>query len=162
MFWKTIVPVVLKFHKTPIIYWKNKAAFGFAESSPESDLNQTKSKILNELKKAFKPEFLNRIDDTIVFNKLTKPQIQEIAGKMLNNLAARLEKLQITIEFSDTAVTAISDVGFDDVYGARPLRRAIQNQIEDKISEKLLNGEFVAGNKILCTYQDNDFVFEKL
>ena len=140
---------------------ENKAAFGFAESSPESDRNQTKSKILNELKKAFKPEFLNRIDDTIVFNKLTKPQIQEIAGKMLNNLAARLEKLQITIEFSDTAVTAISDVGFDDVYGARPLRRAIQNQIEDKISEKLLNGEFVAGNKILCDYIDNDFVFQK-
>ncbi len=140
---------------------ENKAAFGFAESSQENNNIDTKNKILSELKKAFKPEFLNRIDDTIVFNKLTKEEIAEIANKMLKNLSARLKKLQIEIQFNESAVNAISDVGFDDTYGARPLRRAIQNRIEDKISEKLLNGEFISGDKVTCSYKDNDFVFEK-
>ncbi len=140
---------------------ENKAAFGFAESSQENDSYATKNKILAELKKAFKPEFLNRIDDTIVFNKLTKEEIAQIANKMLINLANRLKKLQIEIVFDESAVKAISDVGFDDIYGARPLRRAIQNRIEDKISEKLLNGDFISGDKVTCSYNDNDFVFEK-
>ncbi len=140
---------------------ENKAAFGFAESSQENNINQTKNKILTELKKAFKPEFLNRIDDTIVFNKLTKSEIAQIANKMLVNLANRLKKLQVTIEFDESAVNAISDVGFDDVYGARPLRRAIQSRIEDKISEKLLSGEIASGDKVTCSYKDSEFVFEK-
>ena len=107
----------------------------------------------------FRPEFLNRVDDIIVFNKLTQDEIKEIASKMLDTLAKRLEDIDIKISFTDEAVTAIADKGFDDAYGARPLRRAIQSEIEDKLSEKILEGEIENGSTVVCDYKDGEFVF---
>ena len=112
-----------------------------------------------ELKKVFRPEFLNRVDDIIVFNKLTQDEIKQIAGKMLQTLAQRLAAMNIGITFTDAAVTAVADKGFDDSYGARPLRRAIQSEIEDALSEKLLDGEITENAKVTCDYMDGKFVF---
>ncbi len=140
---------------------EKKTAFGFAQNSEEDDNNSIKEKVLGELKKAFKPEFLNRLDDIIVFTKLSKTEIEEIAEKMLENLQNRLIKLNVNMKFAASAVSKIADEGFDDIYGARPLRRAIQSKIEDAISEKLLSGEINENNSYTCEYVDNAFVFNK-
>ena len=94
-----------------------------------------------------------------MFNKLTQDEIKQIAGKMLDTLAKRLEAMHIDITFTDAAVTAIADKGFDDSYGARPLRRAIQSEIEDALSEKMLDGEVSENSRVTCDYQDGQFVF---
>ncbi len=140
---------------------EKKQAFGFAENSAESEHKDIKEKVLSELKKAFKPEFLNRVDDTIVFTKLSKTEIGEIAGKMLDGLSGRLEKIGIKATFDTSVKEKMAEVGFDDIYGARPLRRAIQTKIEDKLSEKLLSGEIKAGDKIICSYADGEFKVNK-
>ena len=133
---------------------EKKQTFGFAEASFEAENKDIKDKVLGELKKAFRPEFLNRVDDTIVFTKLTKEEIKEIAGNMLINLGKRLEKIGIEATFDDSVKVKMAEAGFDDVYGARPLRRAIQTKIEDALSEKLLSGEIKSGDKILCKYEE--------
>ena len=115
--------------------------------------------MLAELKKLFRPEFLNRVDDIIVFNKLTQDEIKQIASKMLDTLAKRLEAMNIKITFTDAAVTAIADKGFDDAYGARPLRRAIQSEIEDTLSEQMLDGKITENSSVTCDYSDGKFVF---
>jgi ATP-dependent Clp protease ATP-binding subunit ClpC len=93
-----------------------------------------------ELKKFFAPEFLNRIDEVIVFNNLKKEQIAEIVKIELNKLSNRLTGLRYKINFTDSIVDLISEIGFDEMYGARPLKRAIQDKIEDYISEEVLKG----------------------
>ena len=116
--------------------------------------------MLAELKKLFRPEFLNRVDDIIVFNKLNEAEIKEIAGKMLENLKNRVKTMDIDIDFTDNAISEISKEGFDDTYGARPLRRAIQSKIEDALSEKILEGQITKGSKVSCDFKDGQFVFE--
>ena len=134
-------------------------SLGFTQESQEAKQEDIRSLVLGELKKVFRPEFLNRVDDIIVFNKLTQDEIKQIAGKMLDTLAKRLEAMHIDITFTDAAVTAIADKGFDDSYGARPLRRAIQSEIEDALSEKMLDGEVSENSRVTCDYQDGQFVF---
>ncbi len=115
--------------------------------------------VMSELKNVFRPEFLNRVDDIIVFRQLTKDNINEIAGRMLAGLSKRVRELEFELEFSEEAVAAIGDAGFDPVYGARPLRRAIQQRIEDKLSEKMLEGKLEPGKKYICRYENGEFVF---
>lgn len=134
---------------------------GFANSSKETDSEKLREIVMGELKNTFKPEFLNRVDDIIVFNKLTIKDIQEISKRMLKNLYERLKDLDITIEFTDKAVNAIADEGFDDVYGARPLRRAIQTKIEDKLSEYMLEKKIPQNKNIICDFKNNCFTFEE-
>lgn len=134
---------------------------GFADEGKEKAEEDTKKLVLDELKKTFRPEFLNRIDDIIVFNKLTTDEIREIASKMLDNLKGRLKALEIDVEFTDKAVSAIADEGFDENYGARPLRRAITSRIEDELSEKILDGTVKKGGKIICDYDEGNFVFNE-
>ncbi len=135
-------------------------SLGFTQSENEnSDIKDT---MIGELKKVFRPEFLNRVDDIIVFNKLKKDEIKLIAKKMLSNLSQRVSALGITLEFTDEVVSKISDEGFDDAYGARPLRRAIVSNIEDKLSEKLLDGSTSNSSKIVCDYRDGAYVFDIL
>ena len=136
-----------------------QGSLGFAQETKEQKQEDIKSLVMGELKKVFRPEFLNRVDDIIVFNKLTQDEIKQIAGKMLDTLAKRLKAMNIDITFTDAAVTAISDKGFDDSYGARPLRRAIQSEIEDSLSEKMLDGEITENANVTCDYQDGKFVF---
>ena len=136
---------------------------GFAFDNPENKKEKTNEEIreavIGELKKLFRPEFLNRVDDIIVFNKLTQEEIKEIAGKLLENLKARLKAVDIDAEFTDQAVTEISKEGYDDTYGARPLRRAITSKIEDALSEKMLENEIKKGDHIVCDFKDGKFTF---
>lgn len=133
---------------------EKKHAFGFSENTAEAEHKDIKESVIGELKKAFRPEFLNRVDDTIVFTKLSKEEIGEIAGKMLEGLSKRLKKLNIEATFDDSVKEKMAEAGFDAVYGSRPLRRAIQSKIEDALSEMLLSGEIKAGDKITCSYTD--------
>ncbi|MBQ8056865.1 MAG: ATP-dependent Clp protease ATP-binding subunit [Ruminococcus sp.] len=133
-------------------------SLGFTQSTTENA--NIKETVIAELKKVFRPEFLNRVDDIIVFSKLSKDEIKEISGKMLNNLSKRLSGIGVNISFTDAVVSKIADEGFDDTYGARPLRRAIVSNIEDKLSEKLLDNSFKESDTIVCDFIDNEFVFE--
>ena len=136
-------------------------ALGFKQKDENSEEQKDiKSLVLGELRQIFRPEFLNRVDDIIVFNKLTQDEIKQIASKMLATLSKRLEAMKIKITFTDEAVSAVADKGFDDNYGARPLRRAIQSEIEDALSEQMLDGKIAEGADVMCDYKDGKFTFE--
>lgn len=135
--------------------------FGTAERSLEESDKTIKSDVMGELKRTFRPEFLNRVDDIIVFHQLTSENIQHIASRMLSVLAARVESYGIHIDFDNQVVEKIASEGFDPVYGARPLRRAIQNKIEDRLSEKMLQGEVKAGDQVKAVMKDDEFEFVK-
>ena len=129
------------------------------ENAEESEKKDIKELVTGELRKVFRPEFLNRVDDIIVFNKLNKDEIKQIAVKMLKTLENRLDKMNIKISFTDNAISEIADKGFDENYGARPLRRAIQNEIEDPLSEQMLEGEVKDGAVVTCDFADGQFTF---
>ena len=116
---------------------------------------------MEEVKRAFKPEFLNRIDDIIVFDRLTEDNIQEIAKLMLKSLEKRLNANEIYVTFTESAVSKIAKSVFDPVYGARPLRRAIQNEIEDMLSEEIIDGNIKSGDSITVDVEDDKFTVKK-
>ena len=134
-----------------------KASLGFGENAENNDIE---SLVMGDLKKTFKPEFLNRIDEIIVFNQLEQKDIEEIAKRMLSSLSKRVADLEIELDFTPEAVTAIAEAGFDKVYGARPLRRAIQQKIEDPLSELMLENKIAKGSKCTVDFKNNEFVFE--
>ena len=138
------------------------AALGFKGEEGNGTMSQSdiKDAVMGELKKCFRPEFLNRVDDIIVFEQLNKDDIKEIARRMLKTLKNRVHDMGIELSFDDSAIEKIADEGFDPVYGARPLRRAIQSEIEDKLSEEMLDGRITSGNKYVCKHTDNGFVFD--
>ncbi len=140
-----------------------QTSLGFAESgdNAEKDFEKTKELVTGELKSLFKPEFLNRVDDIIVFHKLTKEDTVRIAENMLGNLRNRLTDMDITIEFSKDAVDAIADKGYDASYGARPLRRVIQSDIEDMVSEKILEGNVKAEKKYEIDFSEKEFAIKE-
>lgn len=148
-----------------LITEKQQERLGFAAASkPEvdaaADFERTKELVMGELKKVFRPEFINRVDDIIVFKKLLHEDIRKIAGKMLEGLKSQLEDMDITVEFSDEAVDAVANAGFDPVYGARPLRRAIRSKLEDPISEAMLEGRMKAGGSYVCGFKDGKYLIE--
>lgn len=134
-----------------------KASLGFGENDENNDIE---SLVMGDLKKTFKPEFLNRIDEIIVFNQLEQKDIEEIAKRMLSSLTKRVAELEIELDFTPEAVTAIAEAGFDKVYGARPLRRAIQQKIEDPLSELMLENKIAKGAKCTVDFKNNEFTFE--
>lgn len=135
-----------------------KRSLGFGDNtSTAKDDEKIRSEVLSELKQVFRPEFLNRVDDIIVFHKLTQEDTAQIAKRLLNNLAKRLDNMNISISFDDSAIEQIASEGFDPIYGARPLKRVIQNRIEDAVSEKLLEGSIKSGDSIVCSYKDDAF-----
>lgn len=138
------------------------AALGFKGEEGNGTMSQSdiKDAVMGELKKCFRPEFLNRVDDIIVFEQLNKDDIKEIARRMLKTLKNRVHDMGIELSFDDSAIEKIVDEGFDPVYGARPLRRAIQSEIEDKLSEEMLDGRITSGNKYVCKHTDDGFVFD--
>lgn len=142
---------------------QKQKAFGFAAGAKELEQNEKEIKdaVMGELRNTFRPEFLNRVDDIIVFQRLTKENIKEIASRLLAVLQKRVEDMGIEVTFFDEAVSKIADAGFDDVYGARPLKRAIQSRIEDALSEEMLKGNVKKGGKYICNVKDDKFVFDK-
>ena len=107
----------------------------------QNDYEKMKETMMNELKKSFKPEFINRIDDIIVFHKLEKEHIAKIVKLMTNDLIKRLKDMDIELEISNDTIDLICEAGFSIEYGARPLKRAIQKELEDRLSEALLRGD---------------------
>jgi ATP-dependent Clp protease ATP-binding subunit ClpC len=142
---------------------KQAGGIGFAQENNRAGL-QTQQKIkdavLGELKKTLRPEFLNRVDDIIVFHQLDQAQIAEIARRMLQQVSQRLAGQQLQVTFDDSVVQRMAEAGFDPIYGARPLRRAIQSQVEDLLSERLLEGGMLSGQNYNCTVRDGEVVLE--
>lgn len=127
---------------------RDEKSVGFGAVDQSKDFDAMEKRILEELKKAFRPEFLNRIDETIVFHSLNKKQIKEIIKLQAQDIINRLRDLEIEARVTDTALDIIAEAGFDPEYGARPIRRAIQKQIEDELSEMLLKGDIQLGDHI--------------
>jgi ATP-dependent Clp protease ATP-binding subunit ClpC len=119
---------------------------GFSSNSYSNE-EQKKEILKKEMKNYFSPEFLNRIDDTIVFNSLNEDSIKQIVNIELTKLIKRLGELKLVFKFDDKLVSHIAKVGFDDTYGARPIKRAIQDQVEDLVSEEVLNGNVIEGKQ---------------
>ena len=147
-----------------LITEKQQERLGFATAgetdAAERDFERTKELVMGELKKVFRPEFINRVDDIIVFHKLLHEDIQRIAGKMLEGLQKQLSDMEIAVEFTPAAVEAVANAGFDPIYGARPLRRAIRSKIEDPVSERMLEGVMQAGKSYVCDFKDGQYTFD--
>jgi ATP-dependent Clp protease ATP-binding subunit ClpC len=139
----------------------NNSRLGFSKSDgngEQDDFENIKEKVMAEVKREFKPEFLNRIDDIIVFSRLSENDIKEIASIMLSSLKRRLNGNDISVEFSDGAVTKLAKAGYDPTFGARPLRRAIQNEVEDLLSEEIIDGKIKKGDSVTVDIEDDKLV----
>ena len=139
-----------------------KAQVGFGKSSEAITYEKMKSKVNDALKAHFRPEFLNRIDDVIVFHELTKDEVTEIIDLMIKRVRAQLETQGLAIELSQSAKYLVVDKGYDPTLGARPLRRALQRLVEDPLSEKILWKEFRAGDTIIVDVEDGEIVFRSV
>ncbi|MCE5236461.1 MAG: ATP-dependent Clp protease ATP-binding subunit [Clostridiaceae bacterium] len=137
------------------------SAVGFTSYAPAATYERMREEMLDALKKAFRPEFLNRVDEIIVFRTLEKEQTAEIARRMLDLVAQRLSARGIELSFSDDVVAYLADAGFDPAYGARPLRRAIQQQVEDGLSEEILRGRIFAGDRVQVRATGGGIALEK-
>ena len=156
----------VSFKNTIIIMTSNAGAqrivspsrLGFGtDDSEEADYKKMKEGVMDEVKKIFKPEFINRIDEVLVFHMLTKENLKEIVRILLRNLSSRTNaQMRINFSVSEKAVEHIADKGFDKNYGARPIRRAIQTEIEDLLADKLLAGEVKAGEKVNVDYDETE------
>ena len=159
----------VNFKNTVIIMTSNTGARNITETKSIGFINKddgsisyerAKSEVMNELKKTFRPEFLNRLDEIIIFNKLGKEAIEKIANIMLNEFADKLKQRKITVKIDKSIIEYIAKVGFDDVYGARPLKRAVQSKVEDKFAEDLLDGKIKDGDNIILKAKDNNVIIE--
>ena len=162
-FRNTVIIMTSNLGAKEILNTNTKLGFSKTEEKSEEtdEYTRIRERVMDEVKRAFKPEFLNRIDDIIVFHRLTEENIQAIARLMLGQLKQRLEANEYDVDFTDEAVAEIAKEGFDPVYGARPLRRAIQSKLEDLLSEKIIDGEISHNEKIRVTAKDKEFVLEK-
>jgi ATP-dependent Clp protease ATP-binding subunit ClpC len=139
------------------------STIGFASRTDEAKTREEsyermKEKLLGELKKTFRPEFLNRVDGVVVFHSLTKEHIRQIVDLMLATVTQQLAEKKVKLEVTDSAKDFLGEKGYDEVYGARPLRRVIQDRVEDKLSEDLLGGKFQAGDTVVVDLEDGEIV----
>ena len=158
---------VVDFKNTVIIMTTNlgardisRGAMGFSlEGSSDNDYQLMKAKVNEELKRSFRPEFLNRVDETIVFPQLTQVELLQIVELFIKRLSVRLEERDLTLELTDAAKKRLMELGWEPSLGARPLRRAVQREIEDKISEQILQGELKNSSHIKVDFVGGEFVF---
>jgi len=144
---------------------KRNMSLGFdihGDSDKQIEYDKMKEKVLGEVKKTFRPEFLNRIDATVVFHALTKEHIRQIVDLMLNEIIGSLKEKNITLEVTETAKDLLGDKGYDPVFGARPLRRTIQEMVENQLSEALLHGDFLPGDTVVVDCEDDRIVIRAL
>ena len=161
----------INFKNTIIIMTSNVGAsmitstskLGFSTSDDESKdkYEKLKDTVSEEMKKAFRPEFLNRIDETIVFAHLTQEEIRQIVDLMLKDLFKRLAERELSVEVTDEVKDHLAKNGYSEAYGARPLRRLIQRKIEDNLAEEILSGKYASGDTIRITLVDDKIAFEK-
>ena len=161
----------VSFKNTIIIMTSNAGAgrivspkhLGFGTGEDENaDYQKMKESVMEEVKRIFKPEFINRIDEILVFHTLTKENIEQIVRILLRGLNKRLqEQMSMELIVSDAAVAHLAESGFDKTYGARPVRRSIQTEVEDELADRMLDGEFAAGDKIYVDYSQKKLTFSK-
>ena len=144
-----------------MITTQGKLGFTTAENAHKDKYEKLKETVNEELKKAFRPEFLNRIDDIIVFNHLQKEEIRQIVDLMMKDLFKRLSERDLSIEVTDEVKDFLAKDGYSEAYGARPLRRLIQRKIEDKLAEEILTNAYEPGDVIVLKLKDDEIVFEK-
>ena len=144
-----------------MITTQGKLGFSTAEDEKKDKYEKLKDTVNEELKKAFRPEFLNRIDDIIVFAHLSKEEIREIVDLMMKDLFKRLSERELTMEVTDEVKDFLAKDGYSEAYGARPLRRLIQRKIEDELAEEILTNAYEPGDTILLKLKDDKIVFEK-
>jgi len=138
------------------------ASVGFQAGKEGSmPYEEMKNRVLSELKHQFRPEFLNRLDEVIVFHALSRENIKKIVGLMLDEMEKLIEEKEIELEVTEEAKDLIAQEGYDPDFGARPLRRAIQRLIENALSEDILQGKFKAGDKVVASIKDGKLVFSK-
>lgn len=154
-FRNTVVIMTSNVGADALKYQKN---LGFSLGDTNSKYKDMKSTMLEELKKAFRPEFLNRIDEMIVFHSLEKEHLKEIVSFMANTLTKRLKEQGIELELTESALEKIAQEGYDPQYGARPIRRALQKNVEDRLSEELLKGNVLTGQVVVFDYKDGEFI----
>ncbi|MEG1404882.1 MAG: ATP-dependent Clp protease ATP-binding subunit, partial [Oscillospiraceae bacterium] len=144
---------------------KNQSSLGFSSHETKTDgirdIEEIRALVMKDLRDTFRPEFLNRIDDTIVFHQLSRDNIKQIASNMLEIVSKRLEGLGISLQITDEVVSKLAQDGFDPVYGARPLRRVIQSVIEDAAAEKMLDGTLKDGDTAQADVEDSKIVLKK-
>ena len=139
----------------------NESTLGFFNSNDErSQIKEREKRIKKALENTFKPEFLNRVDEIVIFNSLTRENIEDICAMMLRSLSERLEKLNIHLEFDRTAIRKISSEAYDNYSGARKLRRAIRRLVENPLSSKMLNGEIEQGSRVRIKEQSEEIIFD--
>lgn len=145
---------------------RKQKSMGFASLSDQdekkNEYEKMKENVMEELRRSFRPEFLNRIDDIVVFHQLEEEDLKQIVKLMLNTVAERLKEQNIEIEFTDEAQEVLTKKGFDLTYGARPLRRAITKTVEDKLSEEMLRGNVQKGDKVKVSVEDSELIFNKI
>jgi len=137
-----------------------QSSLGFGADDPDASYNGMKTKLMDVMKKTFKPEFLNRLDDTVVFRTLTKEEIIEIIDLEMHNVLKRLEEKNIKVKLSPKAKTFLFKKGFDQKYGARPVRRAIEQNIEDPMSEEILKGNIPENCNVTIRVKSGELVFD--
>lgn len=156
------------FKNTVIIMTSNVGAsslsaprsLGFSEVKEDNDKKASDARVMGALKATFRPEFINRIDDIIIFNRLDGDGIEKIASLMLSEVAKRIAELGISIEFDKSVIEFVSREGFDPEYGARPLRRTIVRKVEDSFSTEMLEGKFKSGDKVTAIFEDGKIVYK--
>lgn len=138
-----------------------KKKLGFSQENDAEEKKREKADIMSELKKSFSPEFLNRIDEVVVFDRLSSESILKITRLMLSEITDRIRKIGIKINFDDSAINLISESGYDRTYGARPLKRTITHMVEDTLSKKILSHEISAGDTVTAVGKDGELLFLK-
>jgi ATP-dependent Clp protease ATP-binding subunit ClpC len=136
------------------------ATIGFATSDETVTYEKMKERVMEELKRSFRPEFLNRIDEIIVFHSLSREHVKDIVGLMMKRVSEQLKAKDLEIELTEAAKDLLAEKGYDPTLGARPLRRTIQRLVEDPLSEKLLWKEFAAGQTVIVDVRDGEILFD--
>jgi ATP-dependent Clp protease ATP-binding subunit ClpB len=149
------------FRHTVIVMTSNLGSHVIQEKAGAANYDEMKSSVMEIVGSHFRPEFLNRIDDLVVFHPLEREHIRKITGIQVAQLAKRLQANGITIQVTDATLDLLGNAGFDPVYGARPLRRAIQDRLENRLAKEILSGEFAAGDTIVIDSKDGELVFEE-
>ena len=153
---------VVDFKNTVIVMTSNLGSHEVRELGDNPTREEVRTVVMAAVSQHFRPEFINRIDELVVFHSLEKAQIRGIADIQLDRLRARLNERDLRLSIDDTAFDQLIEAGFDPVYGARPLKRAIQQQVENTLAQKILAGDFVAGDTILIKAENGHLLFEKM
>jgi ATP-dependent Clp protease ATP-binding subunit ClpB len=149
------------FRNTVVVMTSNLGSHLIQEKAGEENYDEMKRSVMEIVGQHFRPEFINRVDDVVVFHPLQQAQLRRIAGIQIAYLDRRLKERSMGIELTDAALDKLAEVGFDPVYGARPLKRVIQQRLENRLAQEILQGRFSEGDVIRVDVKEGEFVFEK-